>query len=729
MGKRGRDQQSRYYLEYAKLTSFGPFANKVVGPFKPGLNVISGPNEAGKTTISQFVRGVLFGWPRSGQNVNSYKPEAAERSGSLFFTNDVSRENIELKRVKNTDVVDEAGVLSDIDQTTYDTIFSLTSEELMDLKGHDEVTSHLLTAGSGTSSSPAHALAVIEDEIKACLSKSQSKPESLPNLRKREAQLKERVSRGAEAARAYRGQQVQLEDLTSRLDTLTDAQELLGAEVESLRTIRFKVESYDDHIASAETALANAKEELEGLDEPAGSSSRETDAFLVSGEVSRVRDGLDAARGKIDRAEHALQVAQSNESSSRVAYEALAGDPGFVEGRRRSVRQRRIRLVLAVLFSLAMVGLSSLLMMRAFDRLSVSMFFAAVAFIIGALVVCAAGFAMNFRPSKVEEEMEDRLKKAEWVMRQDALMREECERALAAECSSLETFLSANHLSDAAGSLSRAYELLEKAANRGKTEESARQHRHALELQVSSLTNELTTLKRKRRELCLSRGLSPVVTLAEIDSEIAQKNKERNQTINLVSETSRRCGELKRELDSALGDWSFDSDKLALQQVETRLAEASDHLAMLLIARLSLSDAIASWEKTSQPEVYRKASELLSLITNGAWQRVFMDAEGRICVMDAVRTTREPRFLSTGTRQQLYLALRIALLLTADSVGRNLPVICDDILVNFDSRRRKGAIKALAELAKQRQVILFTCHADVAKQVGRLEPGFNHIEL
>lgn len=53
---------SSIYLEYVKLTNFGKFANMIVGPFKPGLNVVYGANEAGKTTISELIKNVMFGW-------------------------------------------------------------------------------------------------------------------------------------------------------------------------------------------------------------------------------------------------------------------------------------------------------------------------------------------------------------------------------------------------------------------------------------------------------------------------------------------------------------------------------------------------------------------------------------------------------------------------------------------------------------------------------------------
>ena len=48
----------RSYLEHIKIVSFGAFSNKAVGPFAPHLNVVYGPNEAGKTTLASFVGGV-----------------------------------------------------------------------------------------------------------------------------------------------------------------------------------------------------------------------------------------------------------------------------------------------------------------------------------------------------------------------------------------------------------------------------------------------------------------------------------------------------------------------------------------------------------------------------------------------------------------------------------------------------------------------------------------------
>src|SRR5699024_7676099 len=119
---------------------------------------------------------------------------------------------------------------------------------------------------------------------------------------------------------------------------------------------------------------------------------------------------------------------------------------------------------------------------------------------------------------------------------------------------------------------------------------------------------------------------------------------------------NRRYGELKQELSRAKHMRDFDELKLRYQQVRTRLDESAQDYARLLLARRMLESAIAAWESKSQPQVYRQASRLLSLMTNGRWTKVSLSCDGCLEVADAVKTTRDPVHLSLGTCQQLYLA-------------------------------------------------------------------------
>ncbi len=106
-----------------------------------------------------------------------------------------------------------------------------------------------------------------------------------------------------------------------------------------------------------------------------------------------------------------------------------------------------------------------------------------------------------------------------------------------------------------------------------------------------------------------------------------------------------------------------------------------------------------------------------------------MTAEGSLQVTDAVKTTHDPLHLSLGTCQQLYLALRIALLMRPTTWARR----------PHSGRRhpgelrhapaRVGAARALAELARMRQVILFTCHEEMVEAMRQPTPTLNEVDL
>ena len=66
------------FLKRIKITCFGAFSEKVVGPFSPNLNVVYGRNEAGKTTLTSFVGGVLFGWEEARVTLISRRMQNAQ---------------------------------------------------------------------------------------------------------------------------------------------------------------------------------------------------------------------------------------------------------------------------------------------------------------------------------------------------------------------------------------------------------------------------------------------------------------------------------------------------------------------------------------------------------------------------------------------------------------------------------------------------------------------------
>lgn len=780
-----------WFLEHIKLTNFGRFANMIVGPFTPGLNVVYGKNETGKTTINQLVRGVLFGWLAARGNTNSYKPEAAERAGSLFFATSTSlpapeavpasaigsalvsesvpavqsaSEVVEIKRapgVAPESLPAFASVVGDIDKATFDTMFALTSDELLGLDRHTEVTARLLTAGSGTQASPAHALATIDARIKDLMSKSAQFPDSIPNLRARKQELHDELSELGRQADALRVEKRRLDSFAERKTTLAAKQQELDADIEELRarlaqleSLHVRVDAAQARVNQLEHALADAQTTQavptaqagvagDALANHAYPSQLELDtstqeqadiealAALEQTQFNKLRDSLDTFEDKCVRAEHVVENAQRDARKSTAEFEFAQAESVSNMSERASWRrrQRLIQLAGAILVALALLVLGVFICAQGVERSSITVLGVGALVAIGAVIVGAGAASVLLRPSKEEEAQAERIQKLEWVMLQD---KHALDAALAdqeALTIQIQNYLDAHHLQSAAGSLKRAHVLLD-AVRTYHAERAAQVKTIALlSDQLRQAHEEVSQLEADQADVFWALKLEPATAQAELTARLEQKNHERAQARELAQEAHAEFGRITQELAGAARDTAFDEVKFAYAQVEARLSAAQHQLAVLLIAQSSLTEAIAVWEKKSQPEVYRIASELFALMTDNAWRSVRINPDNQIEVTDALMTTRPPELLSLGTRQQLYLALRIALLVTAENVGASLPILADDILVNFDNERRRGAARALAYLAEHRQVILFTCHADVVTLLQEADPAATIVNL
>ena len=110
-------------------------------------------------------------------------------------------------------------------------------------------------------------------------------------------------------------------------------------------------------------------------------------------------------------------------------------------------------------------------------------------------------------------------------------------------------------------------------------------------------------------------------------------------------------------------------------------------------------------------------------MTKGRYARVIAPLDGgEIQVERADGARLAPQLLSRGAAEQLYLSMRMALIREYANHVEPLPVVFDDIFVNFDPARSRTSFKALGELCATHQVLLFTCHPHLVKQVQETRP-------
>ncbi|HEX7172867.1 MAG TPA: AAA family ATPase [Candidatus Limnocylindria bacterium] len=169
----------------------------------------------------------------------------------------------------------------------------------------------------------------------------------------------------------------------------------------------------------------------------------------------------------------------------------------------------------------------------------------------------------------------------------------------------------------------------------------------------------------------------------------------------------------------ASADLGAARQELAALQGQAR-ALGTSWAATALAGRL-LAETRHRYERERQPDVVKSAQAYFRQITNGRYVRI-MAPPGDASVRVETETGEQllPSQLSRGTVEQLYLALRFGLIEEFARHAEPLPVVMDDILVNFDAARAGRAASAIGELATTHQVIFFTCRAETANA---LDPG------
>jgi uncharacterized protein YhaN len=121
----------------------------------------------------------------------------------------------------------------------------------------------------------------------------------------------------------------------------------------------------------------------------------------------------------------------------------------------------------------------------------------------------------------------------------------------------------------------------------------------------------------------------------------------------------------------------------------------------------------------------KAASNYFQQMTGGEFLRLLSDDVDEELVLVAERKSGARITvdkMSEGTRDQLYLALRLAALEVRRNAGVNMPLILDDVLATSDDRRASLMLKALAEFSRDSQVIVLTHHAHLIGVAQRSVP-------
>ena len=185
------------------------------------------------------------------------------------------------------------------------------------------------------------------------------------------------------------------------------------------------------------------------------------------------------------------------------------------------------------------------------------------------------------------------------------------------------------------------------------------------------------------------------------------------ETHQALEQVLLRLDGLRTRLNQAQGALKSMGDPAVLsarqEELSQSLARRTLEYDALELAMKTMAEANARLQERFSPELNRLAGEYLARLTDGQYQSVSLSRE----LEGSVRGREEllphsALYLSRGTADQLYLAVRLAICCLC--LPERPPIFLDDALTAFDERRLQAALKLLRELGQEQQLLLFSCH-------------------
>jgi len=200
----------------------------------------------------------------------------------------------------------------------------------------------------------------------------------------------------------------------------------------------------------------------------------------------------------------------------------------------------------------------------------------------------------------------------------------------------------------------------------------------------------------------------------------------REESIELV----KRQGDVERRLRELEESADVVALETSLQGLRTELEDALRDWRVASLASTLVRETLSRFTRERQPFVLAEASEMFGKVTGGRYERILPSAEeDGLVLVTGEGKTKLPEHLSRGAMEQLYLCLRLGLAEEFSRRTESIPLVMDDVLVNFDEERRRITAELLAGFSRRHQVLLFTCHRDVVELLREIDPGVHVVTM
>lgn len=829
-------------LKKVVAESFGRLKGAQLGDLDEGLNVVLGPNEAGKTSFANLVRQLLYGFVGKRGGEAAYDVDGGKRQGLLVLADRSGEWSV--KRVEGVrggpvsvttlngsdrpDILDK--ITSGISPEAFKVVLGFGVSELAEIEkgtsSDDGVLSRLFAAQAGLAVNPADVKADLEKAAGDLWAPSKSKP-ILNQLKAQIKALKSQIAQLEAKASAYATDQERYRELSDELEEAKTAREQAQRVAKELAVYEQELRTLEDTREEMRKKVASAGPDLERANQALGSIKVDDDLFTATPTIEAVLSdlsgfeqqmsgianhdasiielearakailgnvgitatqaqdaditpdsiaGIEKWRDQLLKKEHASAEAtrkaqdlvSRHEASEQVteatAQPAASGyrSPGFImaaAGLLLVASGAALGEVVSLVLGLAVFAAGSFFLWRSREAGPSKQFESASIEI--AVQMNSAKREAELRQTELESDLQAW---SQWLTNKSLDCAGENPTAVATTVAAIKEWRSvvanldkvralrskneswcedyrerlnkaveglsgvpaAPSLSDVASAAASVKHMKDQNAAAMHQREEVRRTIEVLTDSLAKWQNEMAVTGSKIEEVLAKAGLPLDANMAQLSARSQEADAEAKALAGLYDDALRQHTELKQKLGEEERDSSMAAARLEMTGLEEQVQQKLEEYAVFAIAARLVERTQKEHEKNRQPAVIQRAGQIFAGITEGRYTGVVVPGDGRFIVLNENSEAIPSSELSTGTVQQLYLALRFALIETLDAVGVGLPVIMDDVLVNADPARREGLARAIVELSGHRQVIFFTCHpdtADLLNEVGDSKNG------
>lgn len=220
------------------------------------------------------------------------------------------------------------------------------------------------------------------------------------------------------------------------------------------------------------------------------------------------------------------------------------------------------------------------------------------------------------------------------------------------------------------------------------------------------------------------------VNTEDLEAQRMALERELNEIESALEKAKQDKARFDEQIRQLVNDERISALRAEEESLKEELTLLTEEWIIVKMAQGLIKMAGARYEKERQPRVISEAGRFFKQLTLGRYPSIVAPiGEDRIEVMCQDNSRKEIGHLSRGTAEQLYLSLRFGFISEFSKRSGSLPIIMDEILVNFDTNRAKAAVESIVDLSREHQIFYFTCHPMTAELFKQADPGIPIIEI